>query len=119
MTHMMAAGRTETRIAANFVANADAETQADGAVVETIFRMVDSSDSHWDIGGPYGLRMRQAKATVTIASESGKVNPNTASQQMLAALISAVGAQPSQAAAVSQAILDWRQTDDADQTAAA
>ena len=120
MTHMVAAGRTETRIAANFVANADAETQADGAVVETIFRVVDASDSHWDIGGgPYGLRMKQAKATVTIASESGKVNPNTASQQMLAALMAAVGAPPSQAAAVSHAMLDWRQSDDNDQTGTA
>lgn len=113
MTHMMIAGRTETRIAANFVANADAETQADGAVVETIFRVIDMSQTHWDVGGgPYGLRLQKAKATITIASEAGKVNPNTASQQMLAALMTAVGAQPSQAAAVSRAILDWRQTDD-------
>ena len=49
MTHMVTAGRTEARIADNFVANADAETQADGAVVETIFRVIDSSNAHWDI----------------------------------------------------------------------
>jgi general secretion pathway protein K len=51
MTHMVTAGRSEARIAANFVANADAETQADGAVVETVFRMIDASDAHWDVGG--------------------------------------------------------------------
>jgi general secretion pathway protein K len=119
MTHMVAAGRTETHIAANYVANADAETQADGAVVETVFRMIDGSDAHWDVGGPYVLNMRQAKATVTIRSEGGKVNPNTASQQLLAALMSASGAQASVAAAVSQAMLDWRQTDDNDQNGAA
>src|SRR6201995_5714213 len=113
MTHMVTAGRTETRLAANFVPNADAETQADGAVVETIFRVIDMSPSHWDVGGgPYGLRLRQARATITVASEAGKVNPNTASQQMLAALMTAVGARPSQAASVSRAMLDWRQTDD-------
>jgi general secretion pathway protein K len=112
MTHMMAAGRTEARIADNFVANADAEAQADGAVMEAAFRLVDASDAHWDIGGgPYGLRMKQATATVTIASESGKVNPNTASQQLLAALMTAVGAQPSVAASVSRAMIDWRQAD--------
>jgi general secretion pathway protein K len=117
MIHMMTAGRTETRIAANFVANADAETQADGAVMEAVFRLIDTSDAHWDIGdGPHVLRMRQAKATVTVTSESGKVNPNTASQQMLAALMSAVGAPPSQARQVSAAMLDWRQSDDNDQT---
>jgi general secretion pathway protein K len=115
MTHMVTAGRTEARIADNFVANADAETQADGAVVETIFRVIDASESHWDVGGPYGLRMKQARATVTIASESGKVNPNTASQQLLAALMTAVGAQPSQAAAISHAMLDWRQSDENNQ----
>jgi len=116
MTHMVTEGRTEARIAANFVANADAETQADGAVVETIFRVIDTSQSHWDVGGgPYGLRLQKAKATITIASEAGKVNPNTASQQMLAALMTAVGAQPSQAASVSSAMLDWRQTDDNNQ----
>jgi general secretion pathway protein K len=116
MTHMVTAGRTEARIAANFVANADAETQADGAVVETVFRLIDASDSHWDVGGgPYALRMHNAKAVVTIRSESGKVNPNTASQQMLAALMSAVGAPQSQAAMVSAAMLDWRQSDDNDQ----
>ena len=120
MTHMVTAGRTEARIADNFVANADAETQADGAVVETIFRVIDSSNAHWDIGGgPYGLRLRQAKATITIASQAGKVNPNIASQQLLTALMTAVGAQPSQAASVAHAILDWRQTDDNDKNDAA
>jgi general secretion pathway protein K len=114
MTHMVTAGRTEARIAADLVANADAETQADGAVVETVFRMIDASDAHWDVGGPYGLRMRNARATITIRSENGKVNPNTASQQMLAALMSAVGAPRSQAAMVSAAIVDWRQSDDSD-----
>jgi general secretion pathway protein K len=120
MTHMVTAGRTEARIADNFVANADAETQADGAVVETIFRVIDSSNAHWDIGGgPYGLRLRQAKATITLASQAGKVNPNIASQQLLTALMTAVGAQPSQAASVARAMLDWRQTDDNDKNDAA
>ena len=114
MTHMVTTGRTEARIAANFVANADAESQADGAVVETMFRMIDASDSHWDVGGPYELRMQKAKAAITIRSEGGKVNPNTASQQMLAALLSACDAQASQAAMVSTAMLDWRQSDDGD-----
>ena len=61
MTHMVTTGRTEARIAANFVANADAETQADGAVVETVFRMIDASDAHWEAGeGSYVLNMRKA-----------------------------------------------------------
>ena len=118
MTHMVTAGRTEARIAANFVANADAETQADGAVLETVFRMIDTSDAHWDVGdGPRMLRMRQAKAAITIASEGGKVNPNTASAQMLAALMLVCGAKQAQATTLAARILDWRQSDDNDKSA--
>jgi general secretion pathway protein K len=119
MTHMIAAGRTETRIAANFVANADAETQADGAVLETVFRIMDMSDAHWDVGdGQHVLRMNQAKAAIAIVSEDGKVNPNSASAQMLAALMVATGAKQAQAAALAKAMLDWRQTDDNNDKAA-
>jgi general secretion pathway protein K len=119
MTHMIAAGRTETHIAANFVANADAETQADGAILETVFRIIDASDAHWNVGdGPHVLRMRQAKASIAIVDESGKVNPNTASTQMLAALMVVCGARQAQAAALAKAMLDWRQSDDGNDKAA-
>ncbi len=120
MTHMIAAGRTETHIAANFVANADAETQADGAILETVFRIIDTSEAHWDVGDgqQHVLRMQQAKASVAIVSESGKVNPNSASTQMLAALMVACGARQAQAAALAGAMLDWRQSDDNNDKAA-
>jgi general secretion pathway protein K len=113
MTHMVTAGRTETRIAANFVANAQAEAEADGAVMETIFRLVDRSDGHWTVGdGPHLLRLRHGRAQVTILAESGKVNPNAASIELMAALLVACGAEPAQAGPLAAAILDWRDPGD-------
>ena len=113
VTHMVTTGRTGTRIAANLVANAEAEAQADGAIMETIFRLVDGSDGRWTIdGGPHLLNLRHATATVTIAPESGKVNPNAASIELIAALLVSCGAEPGQASALAAAILEWRETGD-------
>jgi general secretion pathway protein K len=113
MTHMVTAGRTETRIAANFVANADAEAQAEGAVMETIFRLIDGSDGHWNItDAPHLLKLRRSTATITVLPESGKVNPNAAPIELMAALLVACGAEPTQAGPLAAAILDWREPGD-------
>lgn len=113
MTHIVTTGRTEARIAANLVANAEAEAQADGAVMEAVFRLVDGSDGHWSVGdGPYVLPLRRARATVTLSAESGKINPNAAPIELMAALLTACGAEPAQAGSVAAAILDWRDPGD-------
>ena len=107
MTHIVATGRTETRIAANLTANADAEAQADGAVMQAVFRLVDASDGHWT-AGYHNLNLRRAEAQVTVTPESGKVNPNAASDPLMAALLIGCGAEPAQAGRVAAAIRDWR-----------
>jgi general secretion pathway protein K len=113
MTHMVTTGRTETRIAANLVANAEAEAQAEGAVMETVFRLIDASDAHWNVeDGPHLLKLHRATATVTIRAESGKVNPNAAPIELMAALLVGCGAGPAQAGPLAAAILDWRDPGD-------
>ncbi|MDB5396481.1 MAG: putative ral secretion pathway protein [Rhodospirillales bacterium] len=113
ITHMVTTGRTETRIAANLVANAEAEAQAEGAVTETVFRLIDGSDGHWNVeDGPHMLRLQRATATVTIRAESGKVNPNAAPFELMAALLVACGAEQTQAGPLAAAILDWREPGD-------
>jgi general secretion pathway protein K len=113
MTHMVTSGRTETRIAANFVANAEAEALAEGAVMETVFRLIDASDSHWNVeDAPHLLKLRRATATVTVRAESGKVNPNAAPIELMAALLAACGAEPAQAGSLAAAVLDWRDPGD-------
>src|SRR5215472_14892165 len=49
--HLIAAGRTEARIAANVVASARAEAAADGAVYEAVFRLADPNGDNWSADG--------------------------------------------------------------------
>jgi len=109
MTRLVAAGRTETRIATNLVANAEAEAVADGAVWETVFRLEDGSDARWPMGSAaHVLRFPRAEATVRIVPEDGKINPNTASLEIMTALLMECGADAAKADSLAQAILDWR-----------
>ena len=109
ITHIVATGRTEARIAANLAANADAEAQADGAVMETVFRLIDASDAHWPTTpGRYALNLRRGKAEIAVIPESGKVNPNVVRFELMAALLIQCGAEPNQAASLAAAIIDWR-----------
>ena len=48
------------------------------------------------------------KCQVLVSSEDGKVNPNTAPPELLAALLQGVGADRAQANAVAAAIVRWR-----------
>jgi len=107
MTHIVVTGRTEARIAANLTANADAEAQADGAVMETVFRLIDASESHWNVGD-HALNLKRAKAQISVLQENGKVNPNAASVELMAALLVSCGAEPAQAGSLAAAISDWR-----------
>jgi general secretion pathway protein K len=110
VTQLMMGGRTETRIAANLAANAQAEAVADGAVMEAVFHLLDGPDRRWTAdGAPHVLMQSRAQATVRAIPESGKINPNTASIELLTALLAACGAEANQASSIAAAILDWRE----------
>ena len=110
VSHIVATGRTEVRIADNLVANAQAEAAADGAIWEAVFRLEDSSDSHWEMDAtPHVLRLPRAETTVRFVPEDGKFNPNTARLEVLVALLTACGANGAEADSLAQAILDWRE----------
>jgi len=112
VTQLTAAGRVEARIAANLRSGAAAEAAADGAVYEALFHVLDGSVRHWNIGGaPHQVRIANGVVLIRIRSEAGKVNPNTASEALLAALLRNVGADPQSAAAVAAAIINWRTRD--------
>ena len=109
VTQLTVAGRVEARIAANLRSGAAAEAAADGAVYEALFHLLDGSARHWNIGGaPHQVRIANGVVLIRIRSEAGKVNPNTASEALLAALLRNVGADPQRAAAVAAAIINWR-----------
>ena len=112
VTQLTVAGRVEARIAANLRSGAKAEAAADGAVYQALFQLLDGSARHWNIGGaPHQVRIANGVVLIRIRSEAGKVNPNTASEALLAALLRNVGADPQRAAAVAAAIINWRTAD--------
>jgi len=112
-TQVTAAGRGEVQLAANLRAAAVLEAAADGVVHEAIFRMLDRSEAGWRADGrrrvvalPNGVPA--GAASVLLEDQAGKLNPNTASQELLAALLRLLGADARRADGVAAAIADWR-----------
>lgn len=103
-----ASGRGEARRAANLRDAAAAEAAADGAVQAAAFHLLDPSATHWGADGlPRRLRIGDAVVLLRITNEAGKVNPNLASPDLLAALLAAAGVDQGGAAAIAAAIVAW------------
>jgi general secretion pathway protein K len=108
-TQLVAAGRGEAQLARNLVDAAQTEAATDGAVQQAIFAMLDASDARWKTDGMvHEIRLGDVAVSLRLADENGKVNPNLASASLLAALLVQVGAPPSTAASLANAIVDWR-----------
>jgi general secretion pathway protein K len=109
VAEITSAGRSEAELAANLRGSAIAEAAADGAVAIATFHYLDTSALHWPADGlPHRLRIGDAEVTVAIADEDGRVNPNTAPLGLLAALLRRTGVDPSTAANLAAAMIDWR-----------
>jgi general secretion pathway protein K len=83
------------------------QVAADGATHEAIFRLLQGT---WRPDG----RLRQvivggAPVELKIRPQAAKVNPNMAPPPVLQGLLVGVGTEPIKAAALSRAIVDWRQ----------
>jgi general secretion pathway protein K len=82
---------------------------ADGALHQAIFRALDPSRQGWPAdGAPHRIALPGARAVVRIVDQGGLINPNTASDQLLSALLQKVGADARTARALGAAIADWR-----------
>ncbi len=109
VSSLVAGGRGEVRLAANLRAAAMAEALADGALHEAIFRLLDPSDAGWRAeAGERALTFPTGRATLRFEDHAGLVNPNSASDALLTALLARLGADSRQAASVTAAIADWR-----------
>lgn len=112
-TRLIAGGRDEARLAANLRAAAQAEMVADAAIHETIFRLLARTEG-WaatrsaDNPQPRRIARPGGTAEIAIEDESGRVNPNQASDALLQALLRAVGADAGTARTTAAAIVDWR-----------
>ena len=120
VTQIAAVGRHEARIAQNLTGAARAQSAADGAVFEAVFRLLDRSARHWPVdGASRRVALDDGSVMVRIESETGKLNPNLASPTMMAALLQVVGMDGARAEATGLAIAQWRQpTDTGDAQAA-
>ncbi len=107
LSSLLAESRSDLSLAANLRAAATAEAAADGAVAEAIFHLLPGTPQPWQ-AGPRTLAIDAARVRLLIGNEGGKVNPNLADPALLAALLSAVGADPASAAMIARAIVDWR-----------
>ncbi len=109
VSSLVSAGRSETEIAFNLRAAAQRQAQVDGVLYSVIFSLLGPADDHWAANGAvHRIRLPAAIASVSIENLDGRINPNTASRTLLAALLSRLGADATTAHTVSQAIVDWR-----------
>ena len=106
---LAASGRLDAQRAGNLRAAATAEAAADGVLQETIFRVLDGSPAGWVVDGmTHTVPVVGGVARVEIRSEAAKVGLNQASPALLAALLTRLGTDRRQSAALADAILDWR-----------
>lgn len=63
-------------------------------------------------GRPYTLSIDGAKVTIKILDESGKIDINVARDEQLQRLFESIGLDMTKAAALTAAIIDWRDPDD-------
>ncbi len=112
VTLMIPAAHTEVRIAANLHSELDEEANADGAIYAAAFHLLDRTDSDWNVDG-MTQRLRSPDGTITlrITDEANKINLNTASPDLLRALLVSIGTDTATATQLAGAIVDWRETD--------
>ena len=107
-TGITAAGRSDVQLATNIRRAAAAQQAADAGIAMAVFHVSDAPAQAWLADGstrrvPFGAYT----LTVRIADEARKINPNFVPPDLLAALLTGVGADPRRAAELGQAISDW------------
>ena len=108
-SYLMANARTETAIARNIRAAAAAEALADAGVAQTVFNLSDTVPTNrWKLDGtPHRFRLLDGAVTVRVVDETAKINPNRASDALLASLFEAVGVERGRARRLGAAVADW------------
>jgi general secretion pathway protein K len=112
---MLHAGRTDARLARNLAEQAEAAALADAGVNRAILALLDSRpERRWRVDGtPVGMPFAGRMLHVAIQDERGRIDLNTAPDELLAGLLRNVGGLPQDAAdALVDRIADWRDPDD-------
>jgi general secretion pathway protein K len=98
--------RTETRLAANLRGAAIAAAAADGAVMETAYRLRIGAWAPDGVVRP--LVVGQSRVAVRATDERGLINPNRATVPLLRALLRQLGVATSRADQIATSIVDFR-----------
>lgn len=108
-SYLLANSRSEIALARNVLAAAKAEALADAGVAQAVFNLSQpDDDSRWRLDGTaYTLTLADGTVTIRLYDEAKKINPNLASDRLIAALFMAVGADDGRAARLGAAIADW------------
>ena len=118
-TGITASGRTDVQLATNVRHAAAAQAAADAGIAAAAFHVSDAPGLAWLADGrPQQLPFGSYALTIRILDEDRKVNPNFAPADLLAALLSASGADPTQAQALALSIAAWHDPSVHDQVVA-
>lgn len=108
-TRLAASARTEAALAANVRDAALTQAAADGAVQEAAFHLLEPPPRQWPVdGAPHVLALPGVVVDLRVTAEEGKVNPNLASPELLAALLREAGADTATAGRAAAGIAAWR-----------
>lgn len=112
VSQMTAAARTEAWIAVNLRRDIVRETDVDGAIHVAAFHLLDRADTSWAVDGMvHEIAVPGGRIAVRVTDEANKVNLNTASADLLRAVLLGVGVDATTATDLARAIVDWRGTD--------
>lgn len=91
-----------------------AEFLAEAGLNRAIFELRNPDpETRWIADGrPYEFTMNEAKISVQITDESGKIDLNLASEELIVGLFASVGVEFDEALALSDKIQDWRDSDE-------
>jgi len=104
---LAASARSDAQLTANLRGAAELEAVADGAIYTTLFSLLQPGRAVAD-GVQAAVQGSGTEIVVAVENQSGLVNPNFASPELLGALLVQLGADPARARGIAVAIVDWR-----------
>jgi general secretion pathway protein K len=102
-------GRLNILLAGNVYAQNCAQTEADGAIYEALFRLSLKGSDHWGADGTeHVIHISPTVLAVRMSTLDGKINPNLASVRLLDCLFLVLGANRDRALQIATSIVEWR-----------
>jgi len=110
---LLATARSDTQLARNVAQAAQAKALADGGIWLAVQYLASLSDGEGPAGhgAAFAYDVGDAKVWVAVEDEAGKIDLNLAPPALIAGLFRSVGLDPGRAAAIADAIADWRDRD--------